>query len=111
MRREGVIRSEIAVVDQSLVSPVQTFVICLSLRDENSEGLRSFCAKVQDLQEVQQCYLTTGDANCVLVALLPNAEALRAFVGEHFTDDPFVYRFRTHLVTEPVKVGLSVPIE
>ena len=86
-------------------------MISLTVRDEKGELLQAFCEKVRALNQVQQCYLTTGDANCILVALLNDTEALHVFVSEHFMDNPFVCRFRSHLVTRPIKVGLAVPVE
>ena len=111
LRHDGIIRNDVAVLEPGLIEPLERFVVCLNVREERGDLLRTSCENVGALPSVQQCYLTTGDANCVLVVLLPNGQALRGFIEEHFTDEPFVRGFQAHLVTKGIKVGLSVPIE
>lgn len=80
LRQDGVIRAEVAIVDPELVPGLQTFVLSLEVREERWELLSRFSRKVDGMPEVQQCYLTTGDSNCVIVALLPDAQAPRPAV-------------------------------
>lgn len=109
-RRTGVIKRDVALVDRRLVSRMETFIIHLELRCERRHLLDQFRAIVDDLPQVQQCYVTTGRLNCVAVVLLPNADELDAFVVEHFSDSPFVRRYRTRLVTRELKASLAVPV-
>ena len=110
LRGGGYIRADVSILDPNVVGDLQTFVLQLSVRQENSKLLDTFIDSVSELPQVQQCYLTTGSANCVVVLLLEDAEALDRFVAHHFTDDPFVCRFRSNLVTRNVKLGLTLPL-
>lgn len=110
LRSTGVIRKDVALLDRRLVGGTETFIIRLELRWRHRRLFDQFSAKVRDLPEVQQCYLTTGRLNCIAVVLLPDADALDAFVCEHFADSPLVRGCRTCLVTRELKASLELPL-
>ena len=110
-RRRGIIKADIAVLDPCRLDGLQTFLIRLDVRDEKANLLAAFKAMVQGLPEVQQCYLTTGRRNCVLIAMLPDEAALERFADAYLRDSPFVRRFHARLVTQGIKVGLAIPLE
>lgn len=110
LRAEGVIRSDVAVVDRQRLGSLETFVIQMEVRRESGRMASDFTAQMLELPEVQQCYLTTGTTNCVLIVLVWGSAQLEEFVEEHLVDNPFVREFTTSLVTRDIKVGLGVPI-
>lgn len=111
MRRLGVIRKDVALLDRRLIGRIEIFIVRLELRWEHRHLFERFRLMVCDLAAVQQCYITTGRLNCIAVVLLPDAEALDAFVTKHFAGDPLVRGYRTSLVTRELKVSLDVPLE
>lgn len=109
LRLDRVIRREIAIVDQRRVGPLETFIIHTEVHRGNGSMASAFLAGVRELPEVQQCYLTTGTINCVLIVVVRDSSAIETFVDEHLVDNPFIRTFTTSLVTRSVKVGLGVP--
>jgi len=59
---------------------------------------------------VQQCYQVTGAADIVLVVSAPSLEAYGAFVRRQIEGGEAVVRYETHVVLDPVKVGLALPL-
>ena len=110
MRRSRTIR-DVSVVSREALGNLASFIVHLSIRKERSDLLRAFVRRVSELSEVQQCYLTTGRANCTVVVVLREASQLEAFIAENFADDAFVRRVHARLVTREIKVGLAVPID
>ena len=66
---------------------------------------------MEALPEVQQCYLTTGRRNCVIITLLRDANHLEEFVEANLANSSFIHRIRTRRVTREIKVGLTIPID
>lgn len=60
--------------------------------------------------EVQQCYYVTGDADFVLVMLVPTMADYEAVTRRLFFGNNNVKRFRTFVAMDRVKVGLTVPM-
>ena len=109
MRQSKTIR-DVSVIRREAVSDLTSFIIHLSVRKERSDLLQSFARRVSELPEVQQCYLTTGRANCMVVVVLRDAAQLEAFITANFAEDAFVRRVHARLVTREIKVGLAIPI-
>jgi DNA-binding Lrp family transcriptional regulator len=59
---------------------------------------------------VQQCYYVTGEADFVLVIVIPTMAAYEALTRRLFFGNTNVKRFRTFVAMDRVKVGLSVPL-
>lgn len=111
LRIGGIIHRDIAVVDQRRLGPSETFVVRLDVRRQNGAMVSSFLASMNELPQVQQCYLTTGSINCVLIVVVRDSAEFERFADEHFVDNPSIREFATSLVTRSVKVGLGVPID
>ena len=111
LRRSRTIRSDVSIVRREAIDNLASFVVHLSVRKERSDLMQAFVRRVETLPEVQQCYLTTGRTNCMVVVLLHDAAHLEAFIAANFGDDRFVRRAHAHLITREIKVGLSVPID
>ena len=52
----------------------------------------------------------TGDADFILVVSVPSMSAYEALTRRLFFENSNVQRFRTLVVMDRVKVGLSIPI-
>lgn len=110
LRDGGVIRGEIAVLDGRRLGPLETYVVRLTVRREIGQLASAFFARMNELPQVQQCYVTTGSTNCFLIVVVRDPIELEDFVDEHLVDGPCVREFTTSLVTRSVKVSLGVPI-
>lgn len=110
MEETGVIQSNVAVVDPTKVGRAITLFVEVEMESERAEvfvaAKRSFVAA----PEVQQCYYVTGDADFVLVVVVPAMSDYEALTRRLFFENNNVKRFRTFVSMERVKVGMTVPL-
>ena len=60
--------------------------------------------------QVQQCYYVTGEADFTLICTAHDMAGFEALTHRLFFDNTNVRKFRTSVVMDRVKVGLSVPV-
>jgi len=108
MEEQGVIKANVAVVDPARVGrPITIFV---ELESEPAEQIDRAKRRFAEAPEVQQCYYVTGEADFMLVILVPTMSTYEALTRRLFFGDDNVRRFRTLVAMDRVKVGLAVPI-
>ncbi len=109
MTEEGVIRANVAVVDPAAVGQSITIFVEVEVISETAEQIeqakREFAAEPQ----IQQCYYVTGEADFVLVIVVPAMADYEALTRRLFFGNNNVKRFRTFVAMDRIKVGLSVP--
>lgn len=110
LRRSRTIQSDVSIIKRNAVAGLSAFIINLHVRRERSDLLEAFVQSVEGLPEVQQCYFTTGRANCMAIVLLRDVAHLDEFIETNFVDNPFIRRVHARLVTREIKVGLAIPI-
>ena len=110
LRDEGVIEREIAILSPAAVGRPLTVIVEVTLERERPEYLDAFKSRMRAAEEVMQCYYVTGDGDFVLILTMPDMTAYEAFTRRHFFEEANVARFRTLVVMDRVKVGLSVPL-
>eukprot|EP00752_Nemacystus_decipiens_P000760 g760.t1 len=111
LRDEGVIEREVAVLDPRAVGRRITAIVEVSLVRERIADLDAFKRRMLEAEEVMQCYYVTGESDFVMVLTVPDMSAYEAFTRRHFFAEANVSRFRTQIVMDRVKVGLSVPLD
>ncbi len=110
LRTSGVIAREVAELDPAAVGLPMTFVIMVELERERREQLADFRARVRDEPQVQQAYYVTGDSDFALVCIARDMADFEALTHRLFFENGNVRRFRTSVVMERTKVGLTVPV-
>jgi Lrp/AsnC family leucine-responsive transcriptional regulator len=80
------------------------------LERESLHQLDGFRRKTKAEPQIQQCYYITGDADFALIALARNMKDYEALTQRLFFADSNVKRFRTCVVMDRTKVGMTVPI-
>ena len=112
LRECGAVRAEIAHLDGASLGVPVTCVVLLTLASRPSPRthLDQFKREMQAEPMVQQCYQVTGAADIVLVVSAPSLEAYGAFVRRQIEGGEAVVRYETHVVLDPVKVGLALPL-
>jgi Lrp/AsnC family leucine-responsive transcriptional regulator len=110
LRSTGVIEREVAVLNPAAVGQPMTFVIMVELERERREQLAAFRAAIRDEPQVQQAYYVTGESDFALVCLAKDMADFEALTHRLFFENGNVRRFRTSVVMERTKVGLSAPV-
>jgi DNA-binding Lrp family transcriptional regulator len=110
LKSSGIIINESAVLSPEAVGYSMTFLILVELERERLDQVEGFRRKVRAEPQVQQCYYITGEADFALIALAKDIKDFELLTNRLFFDDTNVKRFRTSVVMNRSKVGLSVPL-
>jgi Lrp/AsnC family leucine-responsive transcriptional regulator len=109
-RSAGIIRGEMVELDPEAVGMQMTFLILVELERERVQHLDAFRTKMRLEPQIQQCYYITGEADFALIALAKDMKEYQTLIQRLFFDDRNVKRFRTSVVMDRTKTGLSVPV-
>jgi DNA-binding Lrp family transcriptional regulator len=86
-----------------------TFLILVEIERERLDQLDAFRRKTKAEPQVQQCYYITGEADFALIALAKDMEDFEQLTHRLFFEDANVKRFRTLVVMDRSKVGMTTP--
>lgn len=110
MEEAGVIQANIAVVNLAKVEQTITIFVEVEMESERLdlyEGAKRVFARVP---EIQQCYYVTGEADFLLIVNVKSMADYESLTRQLFFENNNVKRFKTFVVMDRVKVGLSVPV-
>ncbi len=111
LKSSGIISGETALVSPEAVGFSMTFLILVELERERLDQVDAFRRKVKAEPNVQQCYYITGEADFALIALAKDMQDFETLTNRLFFDDANVKRFRTSVVMNRTKTGMSVPLD
>jgi DNA-binding Lrp family transcriptional regulator len=109
MTKSGVIEANVAVVDPELVGHPVAIVVEVEVISETADQIAAAKAAFRAAPEIQQCYYVTGDADFLLVVVVPSMADYEALTQRLFFGNN-VKRFKTFVVMDRVKVGLRTPV-
>lgn len=109
LREQRVIQADVSVVDQTSIGRNMTFIVEVSLERERADLMDAFKQQMRNHPAVQQCYYVTGSADFILVITAFDMADYENFTRKTFFDNNNIRNFQTHVVMDPVKVGLSIP--
>ena len=110
LRGDGTIAREVAIVDPLAVGQAMTFVVMVELERERLDQLDDFRRAARAEAQVQQCYYVTGEADFALVCTARDMADFEALTHRLFFENANIRRFRTSVVMDRTKVGLSLPL-
>jgi DNA-binding Lrp family transcriptional regulator len=110
MEETGIIEANVAVINPALVGQPITLFVEVEVISETAELIDAAKREFASAAEVQQCYYVTGEADFVLVIMVPTMADYEALTRRLFFGNSNVKRFRTFVAMDSVKVGLSVPL-
>jgi Lrp/AsnC family leucine-responsive transcriptional regulator len=110
MEEAEVIKANVAVVNPALVGQATTVIVEVEVFSEAANLIDAVKREFASAPEVQQCYYVTGEADFVLVIVVPTMTDYEALTRRLFFGNDNVKRFRTLVAMDRVKVGLSVPL-
>ncbi len=110
LRAEKIIERDVSVLSAAAVGQGMVFVVLVELERERLDHLQAFKTMARNEPHVQQCYYVTGEADFVLICLTPSMEEFEALTQRLFFANQNVRKFRTSVVMDRTKAGLSVPL-
>jgi Lrp/AsnC family transcriptional regulator, leucine-responsive regulatory protein len=113
LREAGVIVAETAMLDCRALGLWLTAIVQVDLVDESARAAHVFRDRLVARPEVQQCYGVAGEADYVLVVIVPDLAAYDAFCEACLLHDTNVRSFTTRIVLDAAKRGglLAIPME
>ncbi|AOF92850.1 Lrp/AsnC family transcriptional regulator [Sinorhizobium sp. RAC02] len=111
MTEDGVIRANVAIVDPAAVGQSITLFVEVEVISETAEHIEAAKRAFAATPEIQQCYYVTGEADFILVIIVPAMADYEALTRRLFFGNNNVKRFRTFVAMDRVKVGLGVVVE
>jgi Lrp/AsnC family transcriptional regulator, leucine-responsive regulatory protein len=110
LRKSGVIRGEMAVLDPRLVGPGMTVLVRVEMERDARALVNGFRQRVLSEDAVAQCWSVTGSDDFVLLVRIPDIAAYDALVGRLLAVDLNVKRYESLVVLEELKRDLCVPL-
>ena len=109
MQESGVIQANVAIVDPAALGHPITIFVEVVMESERADLIDAAKREFTAAPEVQQCYYVTGEADFMLVILVPAMSTYEALTRRLFFGNNNVKKFRTFVTMDRVKVGLAVP--
>ncbi len=110
LERHGYIEGYAARINPQLVGAGLLVFVEINLSHTSPDVFRDFRRAVQELPEVLDCHLVSGNFDYLIKARVKDMAAYRALLGDKLLPLPGVSGSRSFVVMEEVKETLEVPI-
>lgn len=109
LKDKGYIKSTVAVLDPYKLGQTITLFVEVQAVKTDMTSLKLLKSQFSG-PEVQQCYYITGEADFMLVILVPHMQRYQEICDQLFHENPNVKWFRTIVALDNVKASLDVVI-
>ncbi|MDR6806693.1 DNA-binding Lrp family transcriptional regulator [Dyadobacter sp. BE34] len=110
LRETGVIRADISVLDPEKLGRPITIFTEVKMEVEKVEIIKQAKAIFSNAPQVQQCYYVTGEVDFILILVVYSMKEYEELTQQLFFGNNNVKSFKTSIVLDIVKAGLSIPI-
>ena len=110
MEREGVISGYTALLNPKYLKAGLVVFVQIRLARTSQDIFEEFKIAAATLDEVQECYLVSGNFDYLIKARVEDMDAYRKFLGETLLTLPGVLESTSYVVMEQVKETMNVPI-
>ena len=106
----GLIRQYVALVDQTAAGYPDNVFVQITLQSQQQRDLHAFETAVQNLPEVMECYLMSGDADYLLRVVVADARDYERIHSQQLTRLPGVARVQSNFTLRTVTKRTALPI-
>ena len=110
MTEAGVIKANVAIVDPAALGHPITIFVEVEVISKTAEQIESAKREFAATPEIQQCYYVTGEADFILLIVVPSMKEYESLTRRLFFGNNNVKRFRTFVAMDRIKTGLEVPV-
>jgi Lrp/AsnC family leucine-responsive transcriptional regulator len=110
MEREGVILGYTALLEPSYLKASLVVFVQIRLSRTAQDIFEEFKQAAKALDEVQECYLVSGNFDYLIKARVADMNAYRTLLGETLLTLPGVQESTSYVVMEQVKETLNIPV-
>lgn len=111
LRRDGVIRGEVALVDAAKVGRPLTLWVTIRLEREDMRGIRAFVDQIRAHPDVLQFHFVTGTSDYLILLSLRSMEDYEDFLHKYLVPNPLVVLSDTNVVINPLKMSTVIPVD
>ena len=111
LRRDGVIRAEVAEVAPAKVGRGLFVFLRVRLERETGPKLKAFVDRIRDHPAVLHFYFVTGTTDYVILLNLGSMEEYDSFLQSEILTDPMTVMSDTNVVIRPIKMSTVIPID
>lgn len=108
MQAEGVIASQVAVIEPGAVGLPLTIVVEVELKTESGGKIDEIKTEFLDAPEIQQCYYVTGETDFFLILLVGDMAEYETVTQRLFFGNENIRKFRTFVVMDRTKTSTSL---
>lgn len=110
LRETGVIRRDIAVIDETAVGRPLTVIVEVAAENERLDLLDAMKGRFLNCPQVRQCYYVTSEMDFILIMAVKDMEEYTELTRELFFAGGNVKSFRTCVSMENVKTNGPLPL-
>jgi Lrp/AsnC family leucine-responsive transcriptional regulator len=110
LRRQGVIRADVALVDAKKLGYAVTAFVEISLERTSGAALHAFENRMAKHRQVLTCCEISGDVDYLIAVIARDLEDFADFARLHLGSDRNVRAYRSQLVMRHVKNEHQVPV-
>lgn len=111
LERDGVIVRYVALVSPEQVGLSISVFVQVTLEKQVEQALVRFERQMEQLSEVMECYLMTGDSDYLVRVVVPDLAELQRFIVEKLSSIPGVATIRSSLALKQVKYQTALPLD
>ncbi len=111
LEQAGLIERYVALLDQKEAGLPGTVFVHITLRREEQSELAAFEAAVQDIPEVMECYLMTGEFDYLLRVVIADMADFERLHSESLTRLPGVARVNSSVAIRTVRKTTELPLQ
>ena len=111
LRATGVIRKDMAIVDERALGRPLTIVVEVTTENERLDLIDDMKRRFSACPQVQQCCYVTGETDFILIMNVRDMDEYTALTRLLFFEGGNVKSFRTCVTMEKVKANGPVPVE
>ncbi len=110
LERDGVIRGYTTLLDPLYLAANLLVFVQIRLTRTSQDIFEKFKLAAIELEEVQECYLVSGNFDYLIKARVADMNEYRRFLGETLLTLPGVHESTSYVVMEEVKETLNISI-
>ena len=111
LEKAGLIERYVALLDQKQVGLSGTVFVHIVLRREEQSELAAFEAAIQDIPEVMECYLMTGEFDYLLRLVVSDMADFERLHNDALTRLPGVSRVNSSVAIRTVRKTTELPVQ
>lgn len=110
LEQAGYISRYVSLLDALKVGLKVSVFIQVALEKQVEKALEVFETAIRERPEVMECYLMTGEADYLLRVLVPDIQALEAFIMQFLSRVPGVGNIKSSFALKQVKYQTALPL-